>query len=251
MLIHRLGHLVHAYCYHRPCDQSDLPINYDAAARLARLSSRVAAALVTSTRRRRGTRVTFSASTSDAPAGAPRAPARAPPTADGRAPGPGAGGDSNHVPRLFLSMLDPPPGNGSGRGPNTGAWRHMKQGTSHPPGMGIAARGARLSYAMRHRGFNKLSVLAHHLGVTESAVSRWRGQGNMTVNNIIAVCDVLDVSADWLLLGRGAMEWRGAVPGEEDGFEPWLHQLPPDVRRLMLELVRRLVRQPGAPRTIG
>ncbi|GGK16857.1 M28 family peptidase [Luteimonas terricola] len=29
-------------CYHRPCDQADLPINYDDAARLARLSARIA-----------------------------------------------------------------------------------------------------------------------------------------------------------------------------------------------------------------
>jgi AraC-like DNA-binding protein/DNA-binding Xre family transcriptional regulator len=130
----------------------------------------------------------------------------------------------------------------------------MKQGTSYPIGTDIAARCARLSYAMQHRGPNKLSVLAHDLGVTESVVSRWRGQGNMTdmtVNNVIAVCDVLDVSADWLLLGRGSMEWRVAEPGEEDGFEPWLRELRPDVRRLMLELVRRPIRQPGALRTIG
>src|SRR5690606_6264141 len=29
-------------CYHRPCDQADLPIHYDDAARLARLSARIA-----------------------------------------------------------------------------------------------------------------------------------------------------------------------------------------------------------------
>lgn len=127
----------------------------------------------------------------------------------------------------------------------------MKQRTSLPPDADIAARAARLSYAMRHRGFNKLSVLAHRLGVTESAVSRWRGQGNMTVTNVTAVCAALDVSADWLLLGRGAMDWCCAKSGEADGLELWLHQLSPDDHRLMLELVRRLVRPPGAPRKVG
>lgn len=126
----------------------------------------------------------------------------------------------------------------------------MKQGTCHLRGTDIAARGARLSYAMRHRGFNKLSVLAYRLGVTESAVSRWRAQGNMTISNVIALCDVLDVSADWLLLGRGAMEFRMTEPVEEDSFQPWLHQLPPDVRKLMIELVHHLVHQPGARRKI-
>lgn len=125
----------------------------------------------------------------------------------------------------------------------------MKQGTSRQPTTDSATCGSRLSYAMRYRGFNKLSVLAHHLGVTESAVSRWRGQGNMTVHNVIAVCDVLDVSADWLLLGRGAIEWRESGLAQEDGFEPWLHQLPSDVRGLMLALGRRIVRQPEVPRT--
>ena len=124
----------------------------------------------------------------------------------------------------------------------------MKHGTSHLRGTDIAARGARLSYAMRHRGFNKLSVLAYRLGVTESAVSRWRVQGNMTISNVIALCDVLDVSADWLLLGRGAMECRMASSVEEDGFQPWLQHLPPDVRNLMLELKHHLAHQPGARR---
>jgi hypothetical protein len=52
----------------------------------------------------------------------------------------------------------------------------------------------------------KLSVVACAVGVTESAVSRWRSGGSMTLGNVAIVCQQLDISADWLVLGRGHMD---------------------------------------------
>ena len=52
----------------------------------------------------------------------------------------------------------------------------------------------------------KLSVMATCVGVSESAVSRWRGGGPMTLENVTSVCLALNISADWLVLGRGHMD---------------------------------------------
>lgn len=59
---------------------------------------------------------------------------------------------------------------------------------------------------MAKRGIAKLCVLAALMGVTESAVSRWRQGGPITLENAARLCESLDVSLDWLVLGRGGME---------------------------------------------
>jgi len=66
--------------------------------------------------------------------------------------------------------------------------------------------GVRICEAMEYRKLSKLYAVAVALNVTESAVCRWRKNGKMTVENIIALCELLDVSTDWLLLGRGTMD---------------------------------------------
>ncbi|KAF1004057.1 MAG: hypothetical protein GAK28_04221 [Luteibacter sp.] len=68
------------------------------------------------------------------------------------------------------------------------------------------ARGKRLRTAMYRRGIRKHAAIAAAVGVNESTISRWTHGGPMTVDNVVAVCGILDVSADWLLLGRGEME---------------------------------------------
>lgn len=64
---------------------------------------------------------------------------------------------------------------------------------------------------MEHRNLSKLYAVAVALNVTESAVCRWRKNGRITVENIIAICELLDVSTDWLLLGRGTMDMHRNV----------------------------------------
>lgn len=101
-----------------------------------------------------------------------------------------------------------------------------------------ASRGARLGEAMRRRGVTKLSVLAKSLNVTESAVCRWRSKGVMTLANVIAVCTVLDVSVDWLLLGRGHMDLHRTAEVVGTPLEAWIHRLPPDARELLTTLAQ-------------
>jgi transcriptional regulator with XRE-family HTH domain len=63
-------------------------------------------------------------------------------------------------------------------------------------------RGERIRIAIQQRGVKKLTALAAEIGVTEGALTRWRQGGPMSLDNGIRFCQVLDVSLDWLAMGR-------------------------------------------------
>ncbi len=67
-------------------------------------------------------------------------------------------------------------------------------------------RGVRIGQALKRRGVTKQQTLAAELAVHESTVTRWRNGAALSVVHAIALCQALDISADWLLLGRGEME---------------------------------------------
>lgn len=64
--------------------------------------------------------------------------------------------------------------------------------------------GGRLRAALRERRISKLYAVASDLGVSQSAVSRWQNGGRISLDNVVLICEYLDVSADWLLLNRGS-----------------------------------------------
>lgn len=66
----------------------------------------------------------------------------------------------------------------------------------------------RLTYAMSARGHSKAAGLAAAIGVTESAISRWRNGHPIALEHAIAVRNALSVSLDWLLCGEGPFEIR-------------------------------------------
>jgi len=72
--------------------------------------------------------------------------------------------------------------------------------------MRMSTRGMRIKEALNARRIRKQHALARALNVHESAITRWKEDGNMSLQNAIALCEELDISADWLLLGRGAMD---------------------------------------------
>ncbi len=77
--------------------------------------------------------------------------------------------------------------------------------------------GERLQQALRRRRIRKLLALAVEIGVDQSAISRWRKGQPISLPNAISLCRALDISLDWLVTGRGAMEaHRLAVPGSFD-----------------------------------
>jgi transcriptional regulator with XRE-family HTH domain len=67
-------------------------------------------------------------------------------------------------------------------------------------------RGERLRLAMDARGVRKQHAFAFQLKVHESAITRWKANRSLSLDNAIAVCEALDISLDWLLLGRGTMD---------------------------------------------
>jgi len=74
----------------------------------------------------------------------------------------------------------------------------------------MSSRGARIKLALEARAVRKQHALASALGVHESAITRWKEDGAMSLDNAIALCRELDLSADWLLLGIGHMDQHRA-----------------------------------------
>lgn len=58
---------------------------------------------------------------------------------------------------------------------------------------------------MQARGIGKQDALAYELGVHPSAISRWKEGGPISLASAIELCSRLEISLDWLVLGRGAM----------------------------------------------
>ncbi|MDQ0458056.1 helix-turn-helix domain-containing protein [Rhizobium paknamense] len=64
----------------------------------------------------------------------------------------------------------------------------------------------RLKYALKYKDIGKLYALAVDLGVDISSISKWTNNGSISLQNAIKISDYLDISLDWLLLGRGHIE---------------------------------------------
>lgn len=69
----------------------------------------------------------------------------------------------------------------------------------------MTGRGTRLREAMADQGFGKQHAFAALLNVNESTVTRWLSDGPMSLDSAVEICRALDLSLDWLLLGRGDM----------------------------------------------
>lgn len=93
----------------------------------------------------------------------------------------------------------------------------------------MESRGDRLSHAIKGRGIAKMMILALDLDVHESAISRWRKGGPMSLESAARISEVLDISLDWLVLGRGDMDAHSAESLAAEEFE-------------LVQLVRRLRR---------
>jgi len=104
-------------------------------------------------------------------------------------------------------------------------------------------RGQRLKVAMQARGLVKLSAMAAAAGVTESAISRWCHEGPMTIKNAVNVCEVLEISLDWLVLGRGSMEQTHQSTGQ---FYPQISsaiaRMKPEVREHLSQFLSGIQR---------
>jgi transcriptional regulator with XRE-family HTH domain len=66
-------------------------------------------------------------------------------------------------------------------------------------------RGLRLRTAMVARGYAKQHAFAVALNVSQSTVTRWLANGPMSLESAAEICSLLDISMNWLVLGRGEM----------------------------------------------
>lgn len=103
----------------------------------------------------------------------------------------------------------------------------------------MSDRGERLQQAIRRRNYSKMWSLAQDLDVDESAISRWKRGGSMSLDHARRICLVLDVSMDWLILGRGDIEGHKVVGAslEERRLISSLRALPPEATDLLNSLV--------------
>ena len=85
----------------------------------------------------------------------------------------------------------------------------------------MSTRGERIRQALNERGVHKQQALAAELKVHESAITRWKEGKEISLDNAIAFGAVLDVSLDWLLLGRGTIDSHK----ENGGVDPALRQI--------------------------
>jgi transcriptional regulator with XRE-family HTH domain len=68
------------------------------------------------------------------------------------------------------------------------------------------ARGKRIREAMSRSNIRKIHAVAAELKVSVAAVSRWQNGGHTSLESACALASLLDVSLDWLLLGRGTID---------------------------------------------
>lgn len=87
----------------------------------------------------------------------------------------------------------------------------------------------RIRFARRRRGWSQ-AKLAEHLGVTAGAVGHWeRDSGaDPSFRSTRAIAIALDVSIEWLALGRGAMQ-----PGDTSHSSPPIIPLSEDEQALL------------------
>jgi transcriptional regulator with XRE-family HTH domain len=74
-----------------------------------------------------------------------------------------------------------------------------------------SARGRRIDRAIKLRQWRKLSALAAAVEVNESAVTRWRQGGAISLDSAVRLSETLDVSLDWLAMGRATPDQHRAV----------------------------------------
>ena len=103
-------------------------------------------------------------------------------------------------------------------------------------------RGARLTQAMRMRGHPKALALAAELDISPAAITKWKKGHAMSVDNACNLGAVLDVSLDWLLLGRNGPDWLqpGQLSDLERELVGLLRERPARIGTLLISLAAEI-----------
>lgn len=107
-------------------------------------------------------------------------------------------------------------------------------------------RARRLQDALDLRGRRKRYAVACEIGVNPSSLTRWLQGDPISIEHAIRLCLLLDISLDWLLLGRGAPEptmTQGLTAAEQRLLET-CRMLRPEVPELLIGLLEAAKAKP-------
>lgn len=110
-------------------------------------------------------------------------------------------------------------------------------------------RGQRIRHAARLRGLEKSVALAAALNVSPATVSKWQNGGKISLESVCNIAYTLDISTDWLLLGRGWAEGHRSRTycDPELDLVRRLRRLPARVQELIRQLVAELPPEESLP----
>jgi len=107
-------------------------------------------------------------------------------------------------------------------------------------------RGKRFDQAMKMRGHLKAMALAVELGISPAAITKWKQGHAMSVGHACALADLLDISLDWLLMGRNSPDWLqpDQLSDTEIDLVSMLRQRPERVGGLLIILLSEMPEVP-------
>lgn len=101
----------------------------------------------------------------------------------------------------------------------------------------MSTRGERIRQALTERAVHKQQALAAELNVHESAITRWKEGKPISLDNAVAFGAVLDVSLDWLLLGRGTIDGHRSISAADQVLRHIAGRLSPRALTLLQSFV--------------
>ncbi|TFE65931.1 hypothetical protein A7Q09_10635 [Methylacidiphilum sp. Yel] len=120
----------------------------------------------------------------------------------------------------------------------------MKTYKNHDPN-----RGKRIKEALSARLCNKQLALAKELGIHECTICRWQQGKSISLKHAVLLCEKLDISMDWLILGRGEMNFHhNGKKGQNfqkvdfkdvDEFR----KLPEDIYQALMSLLKEIAKR--------
>jgi transcriptional regulator with XRE-family HTH domain len=95
---------------------------------------------------------------------------------------------------------------------------------------------------MTVRGHRKMMALAAELNISPAALSKWKKGHSMSIEHACRLAALLDVSLDWMLMGRNAPEWlqKDQLTHLELKLIEDLKQRPPHITPIVLAIVSEI-----------
>ncbi|URK85950.1 helix-turn-helix transcriptional regulator (plasmid) [Rhizobium sp. RCAM05350] len=109
------------------------------------------------------------------------------------------------------------------------------------------ARGTRLKQAMVIRGHHKAMALAAELSISPAALTKWTQGHAMSVDHARKLAGLLNVSLDWLLMGRNGPDFLQSdhLSALELDLIEKLRERPARITKLLIGLAVEMPKTPA------